>query len=478
MQFSSLERDQLQQRGISISEIEQQIENFRTGFPFAKLAAPATIGDGIKSYSESEVMSFISEYEDSDKEVVKFVPASGAASRMFKKLFNYLETGEENEATREFFDHIRNFAFYRDLKNACEKDAIEIEKQPREVIAKLLTEQGLGYGSLPKGLLKFHVYDEEVRTPAQEQVIEGLGYAQKGGGIKLHFTVSPQHLDKWKNHLSAVKARLKHVEIDASFSIQKPSTDTIAVDMDNQPFKTDEGTFLLRPAGHGAILENLNDLEADIIFIKNIDNVVPDRLKEATIQNKKMLAGVLLHYQKRVFQLLSKHDNGEDIFVEGVELLHALGVKGEIDKDRVASLLNRPTRVCGVVKNEGEPGGGPFWVEKGEEISLQIVESAQMNKKDPDQKRIFKKATHFNPVDVVCGVRDYRGKKFDLLEYRDLTTGIITEKTHQGRSLKAQELPGLWNGSMANWNTVFVEVPLSTFNPVKSVLDLLRPQHR
>ncbi|MEQ9229757.1 MAG: DUF4301 family protein, partial [Cyclobacteriaceae bacterium] len=333
------------------------------------------------------------------------------------------------------------------------------------------------FDQLPKGLLPFHKYANEVRTPAHEHLVESLGYAQKGTALKIHFTVSPEHLKPFQDHLAEVAESFQE-KFDITYSVQKPETDTVAVTLNNDPFKKENGELLFRPAGHGALLENLNERKADILFLKNIDNVVPDRLKPETIKYKRLLAGVLLSFQERIFDLLKRADGGEDIHEEGKALLEEVGIKGNFTSGQIIDKLNRPIRVCGMVKNQGEPGGGPFWVESNGFESLQIVEGAQVDKEDPSQAKIFQKSTHFNPVDIVCGVRDFKGNKFDLLKYRDSETGFITNKSFQGQPIKAMELPGLWNGGMADWNTIFVEVPIVTFNPVKTVNDLLRPEHQ
>ena len=350
----------------------------------------------------------------------------------------------------------------------------------------------MNYGGLPKGLLKFHQYPEGPRTPVEEHMVEGAQYAQdKNGNVKIHFTVSPDHMEKFTAHVSEIQTRYESlfgVKIEVSYSIQKPSTDTIAVDMANEPFRESDGSLLFRPAGHGALLENLNDIDADVIFLKNIDNVVPDKIKTETIRYKKVIAGILLDYQQRIKLALETLDKGEGI-EEALSLLQnhlgyrpgqSFGNLTDAQKcDFLAQKLDRPLRICGMVKSEGDTGGGPFWV-SGEDgsVSLQVVETAQIDLTNEKQKEIFNQSTHFNPVDVVCGVKDKTGRKYNLLDHRDMNTGFITEKSKDGKDLKAQELPGLWNGSMADWNTVFVEVPAITFNPVKSVNDLLKPEHQ
>lgn len=401
---------------------------------------------------------------------------------------------------KKFFANIKNFAFYADLNSACVKnnnkgiDELISEGNYKAVVSNLLESAGLNYGSLPKGLLKFHKYEDGVRTPLEEHLVEGALYAAgKSGEVNVHFTVSTEHRElfaKLVDEKVAQYAEKYGIKYNISFSEQKPSTDTIAADMDNKPFR-DNGKLLFRPGGHGALIENLNDLDADIVFIKNIDNVVPDRLKADTVTYKKLLAGVLVTLQKQAFEYLQlldsghyRHDELENIIRFVQQQLHCRkdDIKDMEDADLVIYLrkkLNRPMRVCGMVKNVGEPGGGPFLAYNPDgTVSLQILESSQIDMSDPEKKAMFEKGTHFNPVDLVCAIRDYKGNKFNLLNYVDKATGFISYKSKGGKELKALELPGLWNGSMSDWSTVFVEVPLSTFNPVKTVNDLLREQHQ
>lgn len=492
-------------QGMSPDTVAQQIKNFENGFPFLKITAPATPGDGIQVLSDSQLAHFTETYPSraSRIDVVKFVPASGAASRMFKDLFSFLDGDgdlEKSSFTKKFIQNLPKFAFYTDLNAALEAQGSSIQAcldsgDYKKIVDALLSEEGLGYGSLPKGLLRFHKYPSENRTPAQEHLVEGVQYGLgKGNTVKIHFTVSPEHEDKFKAEIGKVLPSLKNssgVEFEVTYSQQKKSTDTIAVNMDNTPFSEDDGSLLFRPAGHGALLDNLNDIKADLIFIKNIDNVVPDRLKETTKNYKMAIAGLLLEVQEKVFQALKGMDSEyRDAYTEMAERVFKedLGAKLPSDfhlfsSDEKAaflkSKLNRPIRVCGMVKNTGEPGGGPFWIQEPDgSQSLQILETAQIDLNDPDSKKHFQASTHFNPVDLVCGTRDYKGNSFDLMQFRDMQTGFITEKSKSGRDLKALELPGLWNGAMAGWNTLFVEVPLITFNPVKTVNDLLRDEHQ
>ncbi len=447
--FSAQDLEQLQARGISVEKAEEQLAHFREGFPELDIVAPASTKKGILAPKRAEQEQYIAAWEAYLKEghkVLKFVPASGAASRMFKNLFQYLEDGIETPFIQEFLAHKDEFAFGPQLAG----------KEGQEAVRFLL--QDMHYGELPKGLLLFHKYRDGARTPALEHLVEGAQYC-KGVGEKptvyLHFTVSHDHLPLFRQHIADNLKKFEEkygVNYDVTFSEQLPSTDTIAANPDGTPFRTKDGKLLFRPGGHGALIENLNQQDADIVFIKNIDNVVPDRLKKDTIRYKQILAGVLVTEQKRVFEAL----------------------KNPNLSDEERAKLNRPIRVCGVVKNTGEPGGGPFLVREADgSISCQILESTQIS--DPE---LMKQSTHFNPVDLVCAIRDYEGKPFDLPKYVDPQTGFISNKSKDGKELLALELPGLWNGAMSRWNTIFVEVPVSTFNPVKTVNDLLREQHQ
>lgn len=488
--FTHNDISQIESREMNPSLVGAQVDRFKTGFAPVPILKAATLGNGILRLTDQELEGFTNRYDEASCRVVKFVPASGAASRMFKPLYNFMDEGKEasiagNEVLEHFFASIQSFAFFEELSKRYSESTDSTIKEALQngdhasVLSFLLDEEGLNYGSLPKGLLSFHVYESNVRTPVEEHVAEGLAYACKNDQILLHFTVSPEHEEAFQLHTDEVlHSSESDVSIKASFSFQKPSTDTVAVNLDFTPFRKDDGKLLFRPAGHGALLENLNDIDADLIFIKNIDNVVPDRLKAETITYKKVLAGVLLSFQKRAFDLLKRLDAGEELFEEAESLLNQMGTSGKIASDSIHDLLNRPIRVCGMVKNEGEPGGGPFWVRDGELETLQIVESAQVDQKDKNKMGIFQSSTHFNPVDLVCGVRNYQGEKFNLMKFLDKDAGFIAEKTAHGKKLLAMELPGLWNGSMAYWNTIFVEVPLITFNPVKTVNDLLKPNHR
>ncbi len=492
-------------KGITEEQIEAQLRTFKKGFPFLKLKAAASPGHGVLTLSAEECKHYEeawNAYKEKGNTICKFVPASGAASRMFKNMFEFLDADYDVPTTdfeKTFFAGIHDFAFYDELDATCKKnegrgvDELMAFGLYKKVVANMLRAEGLNYGQLPKGLLKFHRYEEGSRTPLEEHLVEAALYAASKGKAEVHFTVSAEHEALFKalaKEKLPVYEKTYGVKYHVTFSEQKTSTDTLAATMDNEPFRVD-GKLLFRPGGHGALIENLNDLQADIVFVKNIDNVVPDRLKGDTVTYKQVLAGILVELQRKAFAYLRKLDSGDychaDIeeiirFVQQALFCRREDVKELEDADLVIYLrkkLNRPMRVCGVVKNVGEPGGGPFLAYNSDgTVSLQILESSQIDAGNPEYVAMFKNGTHFNPVDLVCAVKDYKGNKFNLPDYVDRNTGFISRKSKNGKELKALELPGLWNGAMSDWNTVFVEVPLSTFNPVKTVNDLLREQHR
>lgn len=499
--------NQITARGISEEKFNHQLEQFKTGFPFLKLEGPAEVGKGIMAPGESEQKEFSrfwNEYKAAGHRIMKFVPASGAASRMFKNLFAFLRADYEIPSTdfeKQFFDHITSFAFCDALCEKCKQNTGKSIKelvasgQYKEVVANLLEAKGLNYGQLPKGLLLFHKYSkEEIRTPMEEHLVEAALYASSKGEANIHYTVSHDHLalfEKMVEEKVPVYEKKFGIKYNISFSEQKTSTDTPAVNLDNTPFRNEDGTLLFRPGGHGALIENLKAVDADIVFIKNIDNVVPDRLKEDTVTWKQIIAGVLVKMQKQAFEYLKILDSGSYSHLKLEEIIRFLqrdlccrksDIKDLEDAELVIYLrskLNRPMRVCGVVKNVGEPGGGPFLTyDQDGTVSLQILESSQIDQDNAQYVAMFKNGTHFNPVDLVCATKDYKGQSFDLSKYVDETTGFISSKSKNGKQLRALELPGLWNGSMSDWNTVFVEVPLTTFNPVKTVNDLLRDAHQ
>ena len=511
--FTESDIKQITDRGSILDMVHTQIDNFKKGFPFLQLESAAIPSDGILILDEEEVHQLVVEYDQmaKNKQIVKFVPASGAASRMFKLLFSFLEIchdpdrvksemekADDLQSIKAFFDRISDFAFYNDLNETLLEQGKSIDSclataDFASLLKALLEPEGLDYGNSPKGLLKFHTYEYETRTSVMEHLAEGALYAQSVNNVvNIHFTVSPEHKEKFQHHIWQIVPdyeKLYGVKYNISFSEQKAFTDTIAVDMMDEPFRNQDGSLLFRPAGHGALIANLNDIDADVVFIKNIDNVVPDKLKLYTIAYKKALGAILLDFQEKIFNFLHQLDAGasKDQIDEMVAYISdELKLKHIPDlnsyEEKIAFLkqkLNRPLRICGMVKNEGEPGGGPFYARNNDStISLQIVESSQIDFSKEDQKSVANSATHFNPVDLVCAVKNYEGAKFDLTKYVDPQTGFISIKSKDGQDLKAQELPGLWNGSMSDWNTIFVEVPISTFNPVNTVNDLLRRQHQ
>ena len=504
--LSPKDLEQIERKGISEQQIKKELEEFKTGFPFLKLDAAASIGNGIIATSAEDVKRYTeawNAYKAEGKKIVKFVPASGAASRMFKNMFAFLTADYDVPTTdfeKTFFDNVVKFAFYPALNAMCEKnegkniEALMGEGNYKAVVANLLEAKGLNYGQLPKGLLLFHSYEDGARTPLEEHLVVGALYADSKGMVHIHYTVSPEHRALFEKKVADTKEKYEkayNVKYDITFSEQKPSTDTIAVNPDDTPFRNADGSLLFRPGGHGALIENLNEIPADVVFIKNIDNVVPDRLKADTVTYKQVIAGVLVSLQEKAFEYLRLLDEGtynheklEEMirFVQRNLCCRKHDIKELEDAELVIYLrskLNRPMRVCGVVKNVGEPGGGPFLTYNQDgTVSLQILESSQIDKSNTEYMKMFTEGTHFNPVDLVCAVKNYKGEKFNLPDYVDRTTGFISSKSKNGKDLKALELPGLWNGAMSNWNTVFVEVPLSTFNPVKTVNDLLREQHQ
>ncbi len=497
---------QLAEKGISEQQIETQIKQFETGFPFLRLEAAAAIGRGIMAPTAEEAEGYVKaweQYKAEGRKIVKFVPASGAASRMFKDVFSFVDapySEPESDFEKKYFGQISDFAFYEELDEVCKKnegkgiEALMEEGNCKAVADNMLKAGGLNYGQLPKGMLLFHKYQDGARTPMEEHLVEGALYAASKGEANVHFTVSHEHVPFFKKKVADKMEKYEReygVKYNISFSEQKPSTDTVAVNPDNTLFRNSDGSMLFRPGGHGALIENLNEIDADVIFIKNIDNVVPDRLKPETVQWKQVIAGVLVTLQKKAFEYLKVLDSGkydhatlEEMirFVQQSLCCRKADIKDLEDAELVIYLkkkLNRPMRVCGVVKNVGEPGGGPFLTYNQDgTVSLQILESSQIDKSNADYMRMFTEGTHFNPVDLVCAVKDVNGKAFNLPDYVDVTTGFISSKSKNGKELRALELPGLWNGAMSDWSTVFVEVPLGTFNPVKTVNDLLREQHQ
>ena len=501
--FTQKDLKQINEKGITLDDLNRQIKHFKTGFPFADLVMPAAPSKGIIMLSDGDEKHFKEIYDNNSGEfkITRFIPASGAATRMFKTLYELMdrikalpESEQQNmisgdNAMGTFFGELEEYPFFRDLK-------LRGGESPEEIIGKILTSEGLDYGSLPKGLLKFHRYGKVSRTAFEEHLREASGYCEsKNKKVYVHLTISPDHEAAFRQLANQLVNELEKetgLTYHISFSYQKPQTDTIAVDMDNNPFRHPDGSLIFRPGGHGALIQNLNAIDSDIIFISNIDNVSPDRVKGKRIHYKKVLGGILLEMRSKIFYYMRLlHDEPgleSDKLKAIVKFLHEkLGLAipdklREWDRKDIRQWLiqkmDRPIRVCGMVKNEGEPGGGPFYVrtENGE-ISLQIVESSQIDISDNQKKEIFNQSSHFNPVDIVCSTRNYRGEKYNLLDYIDHNTGFISTKSLYGKDLKALELPGLWNGAMANWITIFVDVPVETFSPVKTIFDLRRPEH-
>ena len=471
--FSQTDIQQIQEQGLSIDIINQQLSDFQTGFPYSNIISPAIIGNGVLPMLDNKYADFYDANKDNYK-IVKFVPASGAATRMFKDLFEFLSTGEMNKTTQTVLDNLALFAFYEDLAKTLPENPTA-----HDIIECLVTERGLNYGNMPKALLKTHKYTDSNRTAMAEHLIEGAQYASANGMVRIHFTVSPEHQSGFNDTLAQIIPEYENtfgVKYNVTMSTQKPQTDTIAVNLDNSPFRNDDGTLLFRPAGHGALIENLNDIDADIIYIKNIDNVCPDDARASTILHKKLLAGMAIEMQQQIFNYMHALDNDTANINEIRTFINnKLGIKITETTD-IRTILNRPLRVCGIIKNTGEPGGGPFWVGAPDgTVGLQIVEPGQIA---PENMHILKNGEFFSPTDLICMPYDYMGKKFNLIDFVDPCAGFISEKSKNGRPLRAMERPGLWNGAMANWNTVFVETPLDTFTPIKVVTDLIKPTHQ
>ncbi len=517
--FSEADQAQIRALGLSEEEVLSQLNVFREPSPRLRLNRPCTIRDGIRIIPDGELPALSRVYQEAAREgrCLKFVPSSGTASRMLQAhlwFLNQHETADRQRVAemagsaderfseiRRFVDEIHRFTFFEDLAQAMgvgpsELQAVVRGGRLRECLEVFLTPRGLNYAALPKALFKFHQYPWGCRTAVEEHLVEAAGYVKDDRGIcRVHFTTSPEHVDLFETALKEVMPRYERecgARFEVGLSVQKPSTQTISVDLEGRPFRLSDGSLHFRPGGHGALLENLQDLQGDIVFIKNIDNIVPDRLKPPTFIWKEALAGQLVRVQRRVFSYLDRlmQGDGGTPFLDEVtafvvkDLFLALpgqwrSARSKEKRDFLISALDRPLRVCGMVRNQGEPGGGPFWVEDSEgNLSLQIVESVQVDHESAMQRGLWNAATHFNPVDLVCGIRDRLGAPFDLRRYQDPRAVLITRKSKDGLDLKAMELPGLWNGAMAKWNTIFVEVPAVTFNPVKTLSDLLREAHQ
>ncbi|MDE6534011.1 MAG: DUF4301 family protein [Muribaculaceae bacterium] len=506
MELNEKDLEVLKEKGISEEKLREELQMLAQGFPYLKIERAATPGNGISVLTpemELQAASLWDEYLAKGGKVLKMVPASGAASRMFKDLFSFANGKKEkpdNDFMKRFFDEIENFAFFPMLNFVCLSlyglsiDSLIKEKRYKDVVKALIEKEGMNYGQLPKALLRFHKVPGTSRTAIEEHLAEGAQYAAgKDGKVRVHFTVSEEHLPLVKMKFEEVSGVLKHeygVEFEITTSVQKSATDTIAANLDGSPYR-ENGALFFRPGGHGALIENLNDIEADVVFIKNIDNVVPDSLRGDTLKFKKIIGGVLVGVKQkadRYCEAISKGTPSDEEIEEMLDFLHKVlcithdnveNLDSNAKAEYIFSKLNRPFRVCGMVKNEGEPGGGPFLAYNPDgTVSPQILESTQIDPKDKEAQKMLKESTHFNPVDLVVSTKDWKGNKFNLPDFVDKATGFISQKSREGVEIKALELPGLWNGAMSDWNTVLVEVPVSTFNPVKTVNDLLRPAHQ
>ena len=506
MELTVKDLETLKLKGKTEEQLKEELRMLKEGFPYLKIENAATPGHGIfvlDEKMEKQAMDIWNEFLSSKAKVTKMVPASGAASRMFKDLFAFINGKDDkpnNDFMKKFFNEIEKFAFFNELNKTClalygkSIDSLVKEKRYKDVVKALIEKEGLNYGQLPKALLSFHKNLGGVRSAIEEHLSEGAQYAAgKDGKVNVHFTVSEDHIPLVNLKFEETKGKLEHeydVEYDLSTSIQKPSTDTVAANLDGTPYRENESLFF-RPGGHGALIENLNDIDADVIFIKNIDNVVPDSKREDTIKYKKIIGGVLVGVKQKAdgyCKVLSKDTPDDTKLEEMLDFLHKVLCITHDNTDQMSSKekaeyiyskLNRPYRVCGMVKNEGEPGGGPFLAYNPDgTVSPQILESTQIDPDNKENQKMMKEATHFNPVDLVVSTRSWDGKKYDLPKYVDKATGFISLKSREGIEIKALELPGLWNGAMSDWNTLLVEVPLSTFNPVKTVNDLLREAHQ
>lgn len=500
--FTNQDLESIRQHGISQESVNQQLAIVSCDIAKVELTAPAHKGNGIYEADASQLEKMASKYAQkiAGKKIMKFVPASGAATRMFKELLVYVNDGTASKSVEEVKSSLKKFAFFPSLASALAKDGYHIEQlieqeDYKTIFNYLLKQHGLNFANMPKGLLPFHVYKDAARTAFEEHLVEAALYAKDSKKVaRLHFTISAEYEELFKELKDKIVQKYEDeydVKYDISFSFQHASTDTIAFAEDNQPFRDENGCLVFRPGGHGSLIKNLNEIDADVIFIKNIDNVTIDKLKGTTIKYKKLLASLLLDVQQQVFDLLSKMENNQHLSVNlkaAEEMLSTyFFIKMPLDyhqmsderkKQFIIRLLDRPIRVCGMVKQEGEPGGGPFWVRNHfGTCDLQIVETSEMNLVDEHQKQIVETSDYFNPVDIVCAIKNYQGKIFDLTQFIDYQRFFVSEKSYQGRKLKAIENPGLWNGAMSNWLTMFVAVPLATFSPVKTINDLLRKEH-
>lgn len=514
MGFSPYDFVQIYEKGIPLDTIKNHLNVFRSGISKAILVRPATKNDGITKLSDGKFQEY-SNYFDQRKDnflIKKFVPASGAASRMFKFLNEFLnEFDLENDTINAYINKknatnltvfltgLEKFPFYESIDKKLNElypdfKSWESDKKNYHFIQILLDSSYFDFSNKPKGVLPFHKYATHIATPIEEHLIEAVIYAKSNEVSNIHFTISEKHRIQFYEIIDKIKSKIEdnfNTKININFSIQNSATDTIAVDFNNNPFRDNSGNLVFRPAGHGALIDNLNNLNADIVFIKNIDNVIYNHLDNIALY-KKGLAGILLELQEQVFNFLNKINDGKinqddiETIISTLRNRLSFSISEDFSKytfdnkiEYIRNILNRPIRVCGMVKNEGETGGGPFWVQdlKGN-ISLQVIETSQIDKQNPSQNKILDNSIYFHPADLVCGIKDYKGNKFNLLEFIDHSTGFIVEKNSGGKELKAYELPGLWNGAMAKWLTIFVEIPIITFNPVKTVNDLLKPAHQ
>lgn len=503
MKLNTADLELLAQKNISKETLEQQIETFKSGVPFVNIIDSATIDNGIHTISDANQKMYINYYDSSKAKVVKFTPASGAATRMFKAVHAFFNTvamreedikaaltKEEFSLLNNLFVGLENLAYYHQALDKAQELYPDFNNQSAVVQKALvlkasIEKNGLNIGELPKGLIPFHKYKDSSYSPFQEHLDEAKHYASKDGKAFLNFSISEHHEEKFKSELKTYLDRNSSSDItyNVAFSFQKSSTDTIAVNLDNSPYRNKEGNLEFRPGGHGALIYNLNQIDADVIFIKNIDNVSKRAQdKKDTIEYKKILAGILLSIQDKIFDFQKKlEDSSNEALIEECRtfMKENLNIKNPSRTSKeIIEELRKPIRLCGMVKNDGDPGGGPFWIKDKGKVSLQIVETSQIDVSKKDQKLILDHATHFNPVDLVCGVKDYQGEKFNLEHHINPKRGFISQKSIEGDEIKALELPGLWNGAMEFWHSIFVEVPKSTFNPVKTVADLLKPAHQ
>lgn len=506
--FTEQDLEQLAHRGISLEEACRQVQDIRSGFPYPYIKASASLERGIVRLTREEEAYYMNAWQDylnsPTADVCKMIPASGAASRMFKSLYAFASSAEvepSNAEVERFFANLSHFAFYETLGRVCLRtkwksvSTLLEGKEYKAIIEALLGDKGMGYGHLPKGMLLFHTYPKGACTAAEEHLVEGAMYARKSDGrVRVHFTVSPEHRQAFESMLDGAKKYFEDkygVFYELSYSEQKPETDTLALTPEGELFRVGDGSILFRPGGHGALISNLNELDADIVFIKNIDNVVPDHLKAETIMTKKLLGGILIKLREQIYDYTRQLERGRasssllgevcNFFRQTlcIDIPEMLEDNASELQSWLLSKLDRPIRVCGMVRNQGEPGGGPFVIREADgSTSLQILESTQINMQDEEQRAFFEMGGYFNPVDLVCSLRNHKGERYELAKYVNPKTAFLAHKSQGGQELIALERPGLWNGAMYHWTTIFVDVPIETFNPVKEVNDLLRPEHQ